>query len=132
MKITKRQLRRIIKEMYDAPSAEDVAVITNGTYGPAPDDVMKQVMYHLGKSDLYSAGLPVIELVKPHFADWDDDDDQVLYDGLTRLLNKMQYDNEWKAEKKTTPDEADVHEWVDKWLDYFKEDEDRYRHKGKK
>ena len=118
--------------MYDAPSAEDVAVITDGTYGPVPDDVMKQVMYHLGNSDLYSAGLPVIELVKPHFAAWDDGDDQVLYDGLTKILSQMQYDNGWKSEKKSVPDEADVREWVNTWLDFFKEDEDKYRHKGKK
>jgi hypothetical protein len=132
MKITRRQLRRLIREMYDAPPAEDVAVITGGTYGPVPDDVIKQVMYHLGKSDLYSAGLPVIELVKPHFAAWDDGDDQVLYDGLTKILSQMQYDNGWKSEKKSVPDEADVREWVNTWLDFFKEDEDKYRHKGKK
>jgi hypothetical protein len=118
--------------MYDAPPAEDVAVITDGTYGPAPDDVMKQVMYHLGKWDLHAAGIPVIELVKPHFAGWSTDDEQVLYDGLTRLISQVQYDNEWKDEKKSGPDEADVREWVNKWLDFFKEEEDRYRHKGKK
>ena len=121
MKITRRQLRRLIREMYDAPSAEDVAVITGGTYGPAPDDVMKQVMHHLGKSDLYSAGLPVIDLVKPHFTAWDDGDDQALYDGLTKILSQNH-----------APDEADVREWINTWLDFFKEDEDKYRHKGKK